>query len=144
MGKSRERSGLSLHHRDKEGSLGEKGVVVSPLGAHRGTSCHTTRRQKENWKNHPTKSREQRQGRGGRRWGVETSSSLSLATVLVGYVGGTRMFMSLGCCRDRDVPSRQRGWQGWLGISSLLASLANRKSSVGCFQASWKRKRSSP
>lgn len=56
---------------------------------------------------------------------METSSSLSVATVLAHNV----------------LCLAERGWRGWLGLSFLFANLANRKSSVGCFQASWKRRR---
>lgn len=69
----------------------------------------------------------------GTRWGVETSSSLSLAMVLALYVGGTRMSMSLGCCwAGGCVPSRERAWRGWLGPSSPFAIIASR-SGVRCF-----------
>lgn len=46
----------------------------------------------------------------GRRWGVETSSSLSPAMVMALYVDGTWMSVSLGCCwAGGCAPSGEQG-----------------------------------
>lgn len=97
----------------REGSSVGKGVAASPLVAHSGTSCHTTRRLQKNDVNITKKGNRDKER--GRRWGVETSSSLSLATVLALSVAGTQMSTLMGhhwawgCASSRAGMARQAG-----------------------------------
>lgn len=141
MGKPREKSGLTLQRRwaGKAAWVGREFLPLL-LQAHGGTS-HNQEAERKQRQNHQKKKVGNKGKKRGRKWGVETSSSLSLAKVLALYVGGTQMSMSLGCCWAGGVPSREGGWRGWLGLSSPFASLTSRRSGVGCFQASWKERR---
>lgn len=115
----------------REGSFVGKGVAASPLGTHSGTSCHTTRRLKKT-NDRITKKKGNRGKERGRRWGVETSSSLSLAKVLALSVAGTQMSTLLGYhWAGGCASSREQGWRGWLGLSSPFTSLTSRRRGVG-------------
>lgn len=125
-----------LAHMGREGSFVGKGFAAFPLVTHSKTSCHTTRRlkKKKQCQNHQKKKGKRGKER-GRRWGVETSSSLSLATVLALSVAGTQMSTLLGHTGQGDVRIAKSRDGRLAGALLPIHKSTSRRRRGGYFQA---------
>lgn len=135
MGKPRGRCGLPLQLRRAQGG---KGAAASPPAARSGTSVTQLGSRNTVTTTHKVGDKGKEKGR---RWSVETPSSLSLATVWGLHVGGTQMSMLRDTAGQRDV-RRADSRDGRLAGALLPACRLSSRS--GMFPAPCKERRASP